>query len=128
MARFADGHPGGPGRPKGKTEGLSPVVRFNLKMAMRELCPRAVGVVRECLNSADEKVRLMACQIAFERGFGRPEQHADVNINANFIVAPAPLSEAAWLAKRQIDLKAAPATRLMDPDAETPPDDPSKVN
>jgi hypothetical protein len=123
MARFADGHPGGPGRPK--TQGLDPIVKFNLKMAARELCPRAIEVIRECLDSDDERIRLAAATIAFERAFGRPELHADLNLSHAFCVAPEVLTQDEWLAKhgKQLDLKATP-------DAAKPSDepDPSKLN
>ena len=61
---------------------------YDLKQAMRALCPEAAEVVKRCLGSADDKIALAAAQIAFERGFGRPELHADIEVNHRFVIAP----------------------------------------
>jgi hypothetical protein len=73
---------------------------FDLKCAMRELCPQAVEVVKRCLASDDERVALAACEIAFERGFGKAELHADVSIQHNFVVAPQTMELGEWLERK----------------------------
>jgi hypothetical protein len=73
---------------------------WELKTAMRELAPQAVEVVRKCLGSDDERIALMAAEIAFERGFGKAVVHADVEINHRFVVAPAVMPVDQWLARK----------------------------
>jgi hypothetical protein len=74
------------GRPPGK--GPGPIVMCDLKQAMRALCPEAAEVVKRCLKSDNEKIALLAAQIAFDRGFGRPDVHGDVDVNHKFVIAP----------------------------------------
>jgi hypothetical protein len=73
---------------------------YNLRQAMRALCPQAVEVVKRCLASEDEKVALAAAQVAMERGFGRVDLHVDASVEARFVIAPdvMPLNE--WLLRR----------------------------
>jgi hypothetical protein len=108
---------------------------YDLKQAMRALCPEAAEVVKRCLKSEDEKIALAAAQIAFERGYGRPELHAEVEINHRFVVAPdvMPLSE--WLLRRgqtqaqrprdASGARAQTATRALELKAEKPEASPS---
>jgi hypothetical protein len=97
----------GPGRPPGiiaqkrtPASERPAVIMWNLKQAMRALCPEARDVVERCLKSEDERVALLAAQIAFERGYGKPEQHADVNVTHSFAEVPQVMSEAEWLRRR----------------------------
>jgi hypothetical protein len=62
------------------------------------LCPEAAEVVKRCLKSEDDKIALAAAQIAFERGYGRPEMHADVDVNYRFVIAPQTMGLDEWLA------------------------------
>jgi hypothetical protein len=96
--QFQKGNPGGPGRPPGRSP--SQMVRFNLKMAAREHCERAVQVVAECLEHKDARIRLMAAEIMLERGYGRPEQRADVDVVHQFAVVPQVLDRETWLRTR----------------------------
>ena len=97
MGKFVKGQSGNPrGRPPGK--GPGPIVMYDLKQAMRALCPEAAKVVKRCLKSEDEKIALLAAQIAFERGFGRPELRADVDVNYRFVIAPQTMGLDEWLA------------------------------
>jgi hypothetical protein len=45
------------------------MIVFDLREAARKHCPKAIAVVAKCLDSADEKVRLMAANIMLERGY-----------------------------------------------------------
>ena len=126
---------------------------YDLKQAMRALCPEAAEVVKRCLHSKDEKVALIAAQIAFDRGFGRPEVHAGVDVNHKFAYAVVPevLTREAWLetvAKPALEKRASEApmgvvthsteaASTIDLEAEeppepgsppTPPVDPGKLN
>jgi hypothetical protein len=96
---------------------------FNLRECARRWCPEALDVVVKCLKSQDEKVRLMAATILFERSYGKPELHASVATTHAFIVAPAALSEQDWTAMYASGAakRPEPATRLLDADAEVPP-------
>jgi hypothetical protein len=73
---------------------------WELKTAMRELCPEAVEVVKRCLRSDDDRIALAAAEIAFERGFGKAVVHADVEVNHRFVVAPDRMEIGAWLERR----------------------------
>jgi hypothetical protein len=119
---------------------------YDLKQAMRALCPEAAKVVKRCLKSEDEKIALMAAQIAFDRGFGKPEVSAEVEVSHKFVIAPNTLPIDEWLATKgqgwsghqkeqqaqhakseapTIDLK---AEEQPEPESPTPPADPSKLN
>jgi hypothetical protein len=88
--------------PRGRPPGQRPhaVVLWDLKQQMRALCPAARDVVERCLKSKDERVALLAAQIAFERGYGKPEQHADVTLTCNFAEVPATMELGQWLERR----------------------------
>ena len=88
------------GNPRGRPKGRMPskIVLWDLKMEMRRLCPSAAKVVERCLKSEDDKIALAAAEIAFERGFGRPELHADVDVNYRFVIAPQTMGLDEWLA------------------------------
>ena len=99
MGKFIKGQSGNPrGRPPGK--GPGPIVMYDLKQAMRALCPEAAKVVKRCLKSDDEKIALLAAQIAFDRGFGKPEVSAEVEVSHKFVVAPNTLPIDEWLATK----------------------------
>ena len=144
MSRFPKGQSGNPlgsskgrrGRPPGQKP--STVVIWDLKMAARKHCPKALQRIAECLDDEDKKVRLMAAQIMLERGYGKPEQHVDAEVNHQFVIAPQVMPLDQWLARkgqppgtgddwleRQQRSKPAPTIDLK---AEEPPDDPSKLN
>jgi hypothetical protein len=127
---FAKGNPGGPGRPPGRSP--SQMVRFDLKQAARQHCEEALQVVIEALHAKDVKVRLMAAEILFERGYGKSEQKADVDIVHKFAVVPAVMSTADWLRSRGdpqelARLKEADA-RLLELEAAPDDDGKSKLN
>jgi hypothetical protein len=145
MSRFPKGQSGNPlgsskgrrGRPPGQKP--STVVIWDLKMAARKHCPKALQRIAECLDDEDKKVGLMAAQIMLERGYGRPEQHVDAEVTHNFCIAPDVMPLDTWLARKGQPVGASgdawlekhqqskPA-RTIDLKAEEPPDDPSKLN
>ena len=145
MSRFPKGQSGNPlgsskgrrGRPPGQKP--STVVIWDLKMAARKHCPKALQRISECLDDEDKKVRLMAAQIMLERGYGRPEQHVDAEMTHNFCIAPQTMPVDQWLARKGQPVGASgdewlekhqqskPAPTI-DLKAEEPPDDPSKLN
>jgi len=106
MSRFPKGQSGNPlgsskgrrGRPPGQKP--STVVIWDLKMAARKHCPKALQRIAECLDDEDKKVRLMAAQIMLERGYGKPEQHVDAEVTHNFCIAPDTMPLGAWLERK----------------------------
>jgi hypothetical protein len=50
-----------------------------LRDAMRGLADDAMRVLKESLESDDERVRLMAAAQIFDRGYGKPNQTVDMN-------------------------------------------------
>lgn len=76
---------------------MDPVVRFNLQQAARSHCEESLKVVAACLKSDDERVRLMAATIMFERGFGKAPVTAAVNVQHKFAVVPQTMDKASWL-------------------------------
>jgi hypothetical protein len=104
------------GNPAGRA-GLDPVVRFNLKQAAREHCPEALDVIAECMRSKDERVAIAAASIMLERGYGKPEQHADIEVSHRFVIAPNTMQIDAWLESKGQQTPALP-----------PPDEKDKPN
>jgi hypothetical protein len=106
MSRFPKGQSGNPlgsskgrrGRPPGQKP--STVVIWDLKMAARKHCPKALQRIAECLDDKDKRIRLMAAQIMLERGYGKPEQHADAEVTHNFCIAPQTMELNKWLANK----------------------------
>jgi hypothetical protein len=136
---FQKGKSGNPtgrnaGRPKRppqeRSDRLRQMMLFDLREAARKMCPEALEVVARCMRSEDEKVALMASKIMMERGYGLPEQHADLNVNHSYVVAPEVLSESEWvkLYASGVAKRPEPPTRLLDPAAEAPPDTKDKLN
>ena len=145
MSRFPKGQSGNPlgsskgrrGRPPGQKP--STVVIWDLKMAARKHCPKALQRIAECLDDEDKKVRLMAAQIMLERGYGKPEQHVDAEVTHNFCIAPQTMPVDQWLARKGQPVGASGDAWLekhqqskpaptIDLKAKEPPDDPSKLN
>ena len=76
--RFRQGESGNPGGLPGRPSTIAKqMVIFDLKQAARALCPRAIEVLAEALHHKDVRVRLIAAAIAFEHGYGKPEQKSD---------------------------------------------------
>jgi hypothetical protein len=75
-------------------------VIYDLNQAARKHCPEALEIVLRCLRSDDECVALLAAQILFERAYGKPVQHSDVEVDHRFVVAPQTMALDRWLANK----------------------------
>jgi hypothetical protein len=115
MAKFQKGEINNPrGRPAGQLPART--VLFDLKQAARSHCERAIQVIAEAMESADEKVAVTAAAIMLDRGYGKPEQKADVAVVHKFAVVPQVMEKAEWLANKG------------QPKALPPPDPDRKLN
>ena len=70
--RGRSGNPGG--RPK---------LPADIREAFKAKAPEALEVLTRCLQSDDERVAMMAAQAILDRGYGKPTQSIDANINDN---------------------------------------------
>jgi hypothetical protein len=99
MGKFVKGQSGNRrGRPPGRSPGQT--VLWDLKMAARKHCPKALQRIVECLDDANRKIRLLAAQLLLERGYGRPEQHSGIELTHNFVIAPDVMPLDRWLANK----------------------------
>ena len=70
---FQKGQSGNPGgRPK---------VPADIREAFKARAPQALEVLTRCLQSDDDRIAMMAAQAILDRGYGRPTQSIDANIN-----------------------------------------------
>ena len=111
------------GNPRGRPPGRSPsqMVIYDLKQAARKHCPEALEIVLRCLHSDDERVALLAAQILFERAYGKPAQHADIEATHRFVIAPRVMALDRWLAN-----KGQPEPTEDNPEPSTDDDDPDR--
>jgi hypothetical protein len=75
-------------------------IAFDLREQARAWCPEALAVVTKCLKSQDEKVRLAAAAILFERSYGKAPVTAIVSTEHKFVVAPPRMSRQEWIETR----------------------------
>ena len=68
--RGRSGNPGG--RPK---------LPADIREAFKAKGPKALEVLTRCLQSDDDRIAMMAAQAILDRGYGRPTQSIDANIN-----------------------------------------------
>jgi hypothetical protein len=68
---------------------------------------------------ADDRVALKTVEILFERAYGRPEQHGDVQVSHQFVIAPQTMALDRWLAN-----KGQPEPTEDNPEPSTDDDDP----
>ena len=97
------------------------MVIFDLKQAARALCPRAIEVLAEALHHKDVRVRLIAAGLAFERGYGKPEQRSRQRRSLHkFAVVPEVMEQQEWLERRgqpkRLALAAPPERSFKDDD------------
>ena len=72
---FQKGRSGNPGgRPK---------LPADIREAFKAKAPQALEVLTRCLQSEDDRIAMMAAQAILDRGYGRPTQSIDANINDN---------------------------------------------
>jgi hypothetical protein len=70
---FQKGRSGNPGgRPK---------LPADIREAFKAKAPQALEVLTRCLQSGDDRIAMMAAQAILDRGYGRPTQSIDANIN-----------------------------------------------
>ena len=68
--RGRSGNPGG--RPK---------LPADIREAFKAKAPQALEVLTRCLQSDDDRIAMMAAQAILDRGYGKPTQSIDANIN-----------------------------------------------
>jgi hypothetical protein len=87
------------GRPAGQMPAKAIV--WDLKMAARSYCKEALQFIVETMRDQNESrdTRMKAATILLERGYGRPEVTAEVDVNQRFAYAIVPevLSREEWL-------------------------------
>jgi hypothetical protein len=78
------------------------VVTWDLKQAARAMCPEALEFIYQTMRDAEvnRDTRLRAAQLLLERGFGRPEVTAEVDVQHRFCVAPDVMPVDLWLSRR----------------------------
>lgn len=57
-----------------------PAVPKELREQFTQLAPQAIEVLRQSLDSPDEKIRLAAAQALLDRALGRPHQSQSVEV------------------------------------------------
>ena len=73
--RFQKGESGNPGG--------RPALPADIREAFKAKAPQALEVLTRCLQSGDDRIAMMAAQAILDRGYGKPTQSIDANINDN---------------------------------------------
>ena len=68
--------------------GGRPAIALHIKEALKDLSEGAVAVLAECLNSPDERIRLMAAKEVLDRSLGKPTTMAAIEVNSQSIHHP----------------------------------------
>ena len=53
----------------------------DIREAFKARAPQALEVLTRCLQSDDDRIAMMAAQAILDRGYGKPTQSIDANIN-----------------------------------------------
>jgi hypothetical protein len=53
----------------------------DIREAFKAKAPEALEVLTRCLQSDDDRIAMMAAQAILDRGYGKPTQSIDANIN-----------------------------------------------
>ncbi len=53
----------------------------DIREAFKAKAPEALEVLTRCLQSGDDRIAMMAAQAILDRGYGKPTQSIDANIN-----------------------------------------------
>ena len=53
----------------------------DIREAFKAKAPQALEVLTRCLQSDDDRIAMMAAQAILDRGYGKPTQSIDANIN-----------------------------------------------
>lgn len=57
----------------------------DLMTACRKDMPTILGTIQACLIDDDPSIRLQACNMLLDRGFGKPRQHVMINDPSNTV-------------------------------------------
>ena len=90
---FVKGQPGGPGRPRRDVA----IVLYDIRNAARGFGEEAPMTLVKHMRSDEPRASIAAAVAILDRGFGKPEQKADIELTHRFVVAPEVMDKAAWL-------------------------------
>ena len=78
-----DDEPNGQGFQRGRSgnPGGRPKLPADIREAFKAKAPQALEVLTRCLQSDDDRIAMMAAQAILDRGYGKPTQSIDANIN-----------------------------------------------
>jgi hypothetical protein len=107
------------GNPSGATR-LDRMIVFDLREAARRHCPEAIGIIAREMHNKDARIRLLACELMLERGYGKPLVQVDADVCHKFVRVPEVLDQKTWLETRgqgygQPKPPDAPTTLTRDP-------------
>ena len=112
--RGGDGRPFKPGQSgnpegsskgrRGRPPGQKPhrVVLWDLQQAAKDKSKRGLEILEQCMEdtTCDWPTRMRAFEMLWERGYGRPQQSIDMNLNHNFAEVPAVMGLDQWLERK----------------------------
>ena len=78
------------------------VILWDLQQAAKDKSKRGLEILTQCMEdtTADWNTRLKAVELLWERGYGRPQQSIDMNLNHNFAEVPAVMGLDQWLERK----------------------------
>jgi hypothetical protein len=77
----------------------SKAVQFDLRMAARSYGQEALDFMVACMRdeTLDKDTRLKAAALIHDRGYGRPQMLAEVDVHHKFVIAPETMGIDQWL-------------------------------